>query len=48
MLMDCTIRARVDRETKEKAEAILEEMGLNMSVAIRMYLKQLVRKAQEK
>jgi addiction module RelB/DinJ family antitoxin len=46
--MNCTVRARIDKETKEKAEAVLKKMGLNLSTAIRMYLKHLVRKAQEK
>jgi addiction module RelB/DinJ family antitoxin len=46
--MKCTVRARTDKETKEKAEAVLKDMGLTMSTAIRMYLKHLIRTAQEK
>lgn len=46
--MNCTVRARVDKEIKEKAEAVLKEMGLNISTAIRMYLTHLVREAQKK
>jgi len=46
--MKCTVRARTDKETKEKAEAVLKEMGLNLSTGIRMYLKQLIKEAQEK
>jgi addiction module RelB/DinJ family antitoxin len=42
------VRSRIDKETKEKVEAILEEMGLNISTAIRMYFKYLIRKAEEK
>jgi addiction module RelB/DinJ family antitoxin len=42
-----TIRARIDKKTKEKAEKVLKGMGLNISTAIRMYLKHLVKKAQK-
>jgi len=42
------VRSRIDKETKEKVEVILKEMGLNISTAIRMYFKYLIRKAEEK
>jgi len=35
---DTIIRARIDVSTKERAQRVLEEMGLNPSVAIRMFL----------
>ena len=41
--MNCTVRARIDSATKEKAEKVLKDMGLTISVAIRMYLKQIAR-----
>ncbi|MCK4508764.1 MAG: type II toxin-antitoxin system RelB/DinJ family antitoxin [Desulfuromonadales bacterium] len=37
-----TIRARIDSDTKDKAQAIFESLGLSMSDAIRMFLKQSV------
>jgi addiction module RelB/DinJ family antitoxin len=46
--MNCTVRARVDKEIKEKAESVLKGMGLNISTAIRMYLTHLAREAQKK
>jgi DNA-damage-inducible protein J len=36
-----TIRARVDAELKAQAEAVLEELGLNASEAIRLFYKQI-------
>ena len=36
------VYTRVDPETKEKAEAILEKLGIPMSNAIGMFLKQVV------
>jgi DNA-damage-inducible protein J len=35
-----TIRARVDAELKAQAEAVLAELGLNASEAIRLFYKQ--------
>ncbi|MBO5570986.1 MAG: type II toxin-antitoxin system RelB/DinJ family antitoxin, partial [Clostridia bacterium] len=37
-----TVFTRVDPETKELAEAILNELGIPMSNAIGMFLKQIV------
>lgn len=42
------VRSRVNKETKEKAEAVLKEMGLNLSTAIRMYLEHLIKEAKKK
>ena len=36
------IFARVEPELKEQAEAVLSEIGLPMSIAITLYLKQIV------
>ena len=46
--MGCTMNAttlnvRVDAELKKDVESCLDEMGLNMSTAITMYLKQIVK-----
>ena len=43
MAKTASVYARVDPETKEQAEAILEELGLPMSVCIEMMLKQMIR-----
>jgi addiction module RelB/DinJ family antitoxin len=48
MNKDHMIRVRVDTKTKETANAIFKKHGINMSIAIRMYLHQIVNKAQEK
>ena len=37
-----TIHVRVNPETKKDAEAIINDMGLNLSYAINMYLKQII------
>jgi addiction module RelB/DinJ family antitoxin len=41
------IRVRVDTKTKEAADAIFKKHGINISIAIRMYLHQIVNKAQK-
>ena len=46
--MGCTMNAttlnvRVDAKLKKDVESCLDEMGLNMSTAITMYLKQIVK-----
>lgn len=38
MAADDVIRARIDRETKRKAVAVLEEMGMTVSDAIRLLM----------
>ena len=45
MSTDTVVRARIDGQTKEKATAVLAEMGLSVSDAIRLML---VRVATEK
>lgn len=37
------INIRTDKEIKEKAEIIFEELGLNMSTAINMFLRTTIR-----
>ena len=37
------LNIRIDRATKESAESIFDEMGLNMTSAITMFLRQTVR-----
>ncbi len=37
-----TIRVSVDAVVKEQAEAILEALGIPMSTAINMYLRQVI------
>jgi len=37
-----TIRSRIDSDTKDKAQALFESLGLSLSDAIRMFLKQSV------
>lgn len=39
---ESVVRSRVDKRTKEKAEKIIGKLGLNMSDAIRIYLKQII------
>lgn len=45
MSADTVVRARIDRETKERATAALEAMGLSVSDAIRLLM---LRIAEEK
>lgn len=37
------LNIRIDRKTKESAESIFDEMGLNMTAAVTMFLRQTVR-----
>ena len=37
-----TIQIRIDETTKDSVKRILDELGLDMSTAIKMYLKQIV------
>ena len=37
-----TIQVRIDEETKKSAKQVLDELGVDMSTAIKMYLKQIV------
>ncbi len=36
-----TIQVRIDKKTKKQAQKILNEMGLDMSTAIKLYFKQI-------
>ena len=45
MRADSVVRARLDRDTKDRAAAALREMGLSVSEAIRLLLR---RVAEEK
>ena len=38
-----TINIRIDEKLKKQSEAVLEELGMNMTTAITIYLKALVR-----
>lgn len=42
-MKDDVVRARIDRELKERAAAVLEANALGMSDAIRIFLQQVVR-----
>jgi len=39
-----TVRARLEPRLKERAEEVLEELGLNATTAITMYYEQIVRR----
>ena len=41
MAKTVTIMTRIEPEIKERAEAVLEQLGLSMSTAITLYLKQI-------
>ena len=41
--MSNTITVRVDNDTKESANRIFKEVGLDMSTAVNMFLKQVIR-----
>lgn len=43
MKMDDLVRARIDRVTKEEAEAVLAEIGLTVSDAVRLLLIRVAR-----
>jgi DNA-damage-inducible protein J len=43
--LDTVVRARIDQETKEEAEAVLAEIGLTLSDAVRLMM---IRIAREK
>ena len=40
--MDSVINIRTDREVKERSEAILNDLGLSMSSAINIFLRQVI------
>jgi DNA-damage-inducible protein J len=41
--MNTTIQVRVDSKTKKAAQAVFEDMGLDLSSGVKMYLAQVVR-----
>jgi len=43
MTNQATINVRTDAEVKETAEQLFEQLGLNMSVAINIFLRQAIR-----
>jgi DNA-damage-inducible protein J len=45
--MNDSIRIRIDKDTKEKAEKALKKMGLSLSSAIRLYLYHVVKDSQK-
>ena len=42
MAKETTVRARMDEDLKEEAEAILRKLGLTTSQAINLYFRQIV------
>ena len=44
--MDSVIRARIDSATKQEAEAVLDEIGLSASSAIRLFLKRIAKQGR--
>lgn len=42
MAKNTVISVRVQEETKKEAERLFEEMGLSMSTAVNLFLKQVV------
>jgi addiction module RelB/DinJ family antitoxin len=43
MAKDTSISIRMDSELKERAEIVIEQLGLNMTVVINMLFRQIVR-----
>lgn len=43
MMTEASINIRIDRDVKNAAENIFKELGINMTSAINMFLKQTVR-----
>lgn len=41
--MTTTVSVRTDKEVKDNAEKVLAELGLNLSTAVNMFLRQIVR-----
>lgn len=41
--MDASLNIRTDREVKENAERIFAELGLNVSVAVNIFLRESIR-----
>ncbi len=43
MLLNTVVRARIDQKTKEEAEAVLAEIGLTLSDAVRLMMIRIAR-----
>ena len=43
MIKSTNLNIRIDKSTKETSEKIFEELGLNMTTAINMFLRQVIR-----
>lgn len=41
--MTTNLNIRTDKEVKESAEAIFDELGINMTTAVNMFLRQAIR-----
>lgn len=41
--MSTNLNVRVDSKVKEQAESILESLGMNLTTAINVYLRQIIR-----
>jgi DNA-damage-inducible protein J len=41
LLMNTTLQIRIDKKTKEKAQKVFKEMGIDLSAGIKMYLTQI-------
>lgn len=42
MLLNDTIQLRIDKTTKNQASQIINKLGLDLSTAIKLYLKQII------
>jgi addiction module RelB/DinJ family antitoxin len=40
-MLEVTVRCRIDEQTKEKVGLVLDQMGMNLSTAIRLFLKRM-------
>jgi addiction module RelB/DinJ family antitoxin len=40
-MLEVTVRCRIDEETKEKVGLVLDQMGMSLSTAIRLFLKRM-------
>lgn len=45
-MLNTTINVKTDQELKKQSEKIFQEMGLNMSTAINIFLKTVVRRKE--
>ena len=40
-MLEVTVRCRIDEQTKEKVSLVLDQMGMTLSIAIRLFLKRI-------